>query len=93
MIAVLFAVGVVGLFMDWRYVRRGGVQPTVSEKRTVWIVIALVLAVAYGLALLGASARGMGFLAAQVTEVIVFLWSAWRSWVRSSFPIPSVPKG
>lgn len=87
MMALMFWLGVVGVVLDWRYIRRGGLGPTGAEKRGLLMAVAIVVVAIAGLAILGSRAEGLGGLSAFFTSVVVAIWSGNRYRIRRAHPV------
>lgn len=87
MTALLFWLGIAGLVFDWRYVAKGGQRPTSSEKRGVWFALAACAMLLLAMAVLGASAEGLGAVAVFLVSVLLALWSARRYLIRRRAPV------
>jgi len=79
-----------GAIVDWRYVQRGGVRATGSDKLGGLVAVGLGLAMIVFLGVRGASAESLGSLTATVGTLVFSLWefSRWR--VRRKNPL-SIP--
>lgn len=82
MIALLFWLGVIGVFFDWRSMRRGGPPPSADEKRSLVIAVALCVATLIGLALIGVRSAALGEFAALLSAIVLSLWSTRRYLAR-----------
>ena len=85
---IMFWVAVVDLYVDWRYVSRGGVRPSAPEKRYLWIGIGGVAAADLALTLGGVDAYAAGRFTAWMLSVVLILWSLRRRMIRRLSPTP-----
>jgi len=79
-----------GSIVNWRYVKRGGVRATRSDKLWGLAAVGLGLAVIVFLGVRGASAESLGSLTATVGTLVFSLWefSRWRVRRKNPLPIP-----
>lgn len=86
MTAILFWVGAVGLFFDWRYLRRGGERPTTREKKYLAYAIGISIAGTAGFVFFTGNAAVAGEMSALLASTVLVLWSFRRWRVRRAHP-------
>ena len=88
-IFILWAVW--GAIVDWRYIRRGGLNPSRNDKLSVLAAIGLCIGAMVLLGVLGATAEAEGRLASMGVTVVFGLWefSRWRVRRKNPLPTPS----
>lgn len=93
MSALLFWLAVAGAVLDWHYVRAGGQRPARADWRYLLLAILFVVGTLGTLALLGASARGVGEALSLNLTLIFSLWEGRRWRLRRRQPRPYRPHG
>lgn len=79
-----------GAIANWKYVKRGGVRATRSDKVYGLVAVGLGLAVIVLFGVRGVSAESLGSITATVGTLIFSLWefSRWRVRRKNPLPIP-----
>src|SRR5688500_962169 len=92
LIGIAFWVAVADIYVDRRYIRRGGIRPTSSAKRLLWIGIGVVIVADIAMFVGGVDADQAGRYTAMMLVSVMIPWSAHRRIVRRTFPISAVVK-
>lgn len=79
-----------GAIANWRYVKRGGVRASRTDKLGGLAAVGLGLALIVFLGARGASAESIGSMTATIFALIFSLWefSRWRARRRNPLPVP-----
>jgi hypothetical protein len=77
-----------GAIANWRYVKRGGVRATRTNKLGGLTAVGLGVALLVFLGVRGASAESIGSMTATMTALIFSLWELSRWRVRRKNPVP-----
>jgi hypothetical protein len=81
-----------GAIANWRYVKRGGVRATRTDKLGGMAAVGLGLALIVFLGARGASAESLGSMTATIFALIFSLWelSRWRVRRNNPLPVPGI---
>lgn len=88
--SLLYVLAFIGAYLDWQYVRHGGLRPTSDEKRNALIAIGLVLLTTTALFFMGGDAGSLGSLVGVMTIIVFFFWEFQRWRVRRKHPLGHV---
>jgi drug/metabolite transporter (DMT)-like permease len=90
MLGLILILAVCGAAVDWRYLQKGGKEPSKSDWNFLLIALGLVVALFALLAYLGGSEYGLVKAGIEVFVMLFGLWELGRWRVRRKNPLNSV---
>ena len=87
LLGMLMIAGVIGIVVDRRYKKAGGVRPTWKHRLYLGLGGLLCIALLVGCGMLGAEPEWIGRVAFNLCVLVLAAWEFWRWTIRRKHPV------